>query len=966
MEAPLRRQHRSCDQCRKGKRACDGKAPDDILAHKPSSQPPPGLNAAGHGELDIRAPDPCSNCKKWEKTCTFNWLYVALRTPKDRRRRKSKNVAKTKEGGVGAPFLNPYQQSLNPSTHPLMDGSNRMPPFPMFEQYPLPPFNQPGFVPEALTGVTPDINVLGRNAWNTNIMPNLPFRTQEQTYNNTRPDQITQSLYYGGLPQALPPGHPLENALVVSQPPYSNSTRNGFSLSGTDEESPESNDDIMNRLIDNGYSFIKPRKPAGTNSVPSLFSPSSDLAESFSRSALTQDMLRVYHDSMENALSCWLTEQNCPYSLTTSPRSPRGNPLFNTVEKEWGPNWSNRICTRVCRLDRAFSSIRGRSLTATEEKAVSRALLTTIMAFASQWTRNSQERAAAFKASPSSSDASNMPYMNGSVLDDSSDSDFAWSQPPPSTAERSAQENLWNQARHALESASGIPSFRLIFANIIFSLTQRPLNIEDHLKMIADPSVALRNGSHAARGLNGIKSSAVAELHDVFDNDSAPLFLETAMRQLFSFRYKLTIEQRHKNKLPRDGESISTTRWSAHSISPSSSSSQRLGDNSGMNGTTQNGLSAEDNETFNLLFWLGLMFDTLTAAMHQRPPVVSDEDSEIKCVVPVSNPQTRGRSPGPNNGDRSPSIDKAGQRKQELWGDLFLRKSAVGQGATIPRWPCTYKEAAETLSDAAPVKVLLFRRISRLQTLVYRDASAESIEEAIQNTFWVYQHWNSTYKRFILDCMRNHDELPPRIQSWYVILAGHWHLAGMILADTLESIDEARLGSDSQRESRRAMDLFASLRKENAQVVSNLAQCSLQGQGSSFARCRQFHDSVNDGAFLTEPWTAVLIRSFTKAGYILLDEVDMSSNVVQLDNDPSEQAWRQCRSCLDALWCLGSKSDMALLAARVLSNSLEERLKERQTQSNITIPVFLRDDYIMQDLQGFDYDIPIPQLSTIF
>ncbi|KAJ9355370.1 transcriptional regulator family: Fungal Specific TF [Paecilomyces variotii] len=963
MEAPLRRQHRSCDQCRKGKRACDGKAPEDILSHKPSLQPSQGLNATSHEELDIRAPAPCSNCKKWEKTCTFNWLYVALRTPKDRRKRRSKNVAKAKETGMGEPFLNPYQQSLHPSTYPLMDGSNGTPQFPTFDQYPLLPLNQP---PEMFSGISSDINMLEKNSWNTHLMSNIHFRSQYQASNDTVPGRIPQGLGYGESPQGLPSGYSLDSAVVASQQYNPNVIRNGYGIARNDEESPESNDGVINHLIDRNYGFTRPGKPSATDSMHSLFLTSSDLAENFSRATLTQDMLRVYHDSMENALSCWLTEQNCPYSIATSPRSPRGNPLLNMAEKEWGPNWSNRICTRVCRLDRAFSSVWGRTLTATEEKAASRALLTAIMAFASQWTRNFQERATGFKASPSSSDTGSMPCTNGGVLDDSSDSDFAWSQPIPSTSERSAQENLWNQARQALESAAGIPSFRLVFANIIFSLTQRPLNINDHLKMMADPSVAIRNGGHAARGLNGIRSPAVAELHEVFDNDSAPLFLETAMRQLFSFRYKLTIKQRQKSKLPGDGENTST-KWSAHSISPSSSSSQRRGDNPGTDQTSQNCLSPEDNETFNLLFWLGMMFDTLTAAMHKRPPVVTDEDSDIRCVTPLSGPQTRGRSPGFYKEDWSPGMDRAEQKKQELWGDLFLRKRAVGQGANIPRWPCPYKEAAETLSDAAPVKVLLFRRVSRLQTLVYRDASAESIEEAIQSTFWVYQHWNSTYRPFILDCMRNHDDLPPRIQSWYVVLAGHWHLAGMILADTLESIDEARLGLDSQRESRRAMDLFVTLRKENALAVSKLAQCSLQGKSSSFARCRQFHDSVNEGAFLTEPWTAVLIRSFTKAGYILLDEVDMSLHVVHLGNDPSEQAWRQCRFCLDALWCLGSKSDMALLAARVLSNSLEKRLKERQDQNNnITIPVFLRDDYLMQDLQGFDYDIPIPSLGAIF
>jgi hypothetical protein len=273
------------------------------------------------------------------------------------------------------------------------------------------------------------------------------------------------------------------------------------------------------------------------------------------------------------------------------------------------------------------------------------------------------------------------------------------------------------------------------------------------------------------------------------------------------------------------------------------------------------------------------------------------------------------------------------KQKPDLWGDLFLHKDAAGQGSNnVVRWPCSYRDAAETLSDAAPVKVLLFRRVTHLQTLVYRGADPERLEEAIQDTLLVYQHWNTTYRRFILDCVANHDDLPPRIQSWYVILAGHWHLAAMLLADTVESIDQAGIGMARSRESRHAMNLVSTLRRENAMAVGSLARCSLARQDrSSFAKLHQFHDSVNEGAFLTEPWTVVLVRSFTTAGFILLRDVDTSPHAAVRSSvdDPSETSRRQCAFCIDALWCLGRKSDMAFLAARALSNGLDRRLMER-------------------------------------
>jgi hypothetical protein len=85
------------------------------------------------------------------------------------------------------------------------------------------------------------------------------------------------------------------------------------------------------------------------------------------------------------------------------------------------------------------------------------------MAFASQWTQHSQERTAS------------------GVLNDIGDLNIDLD----THSERSIKVNLWNQARNALNDSAGIPSFRIVFANIIFSLTQRPLNIGEQIRMMS-------------------------------------------------------------------------------------------------------------------------------------------------------------------------------------------------------------------------------------------------------------------------------------------------------------------------------------------------------------------------------------------------------------------------------------------------------------------------------------------------
>ncbi|OQE09211.1 hypothetical protein PENVUL_c007G01445 [Penicillium vulpinum] len=445
--------------------------------------------------------------------------------------------------------------------------------------------------------------------------------------------------------------------------------------------------------------------------------------------------------------------------------------------------------------------------------------------------------------------------------------------------ERSIREKVWNEARHALEHSGSIPSFRIAFANIIFSLTQSPLD----------------------------KSQEVT-LGELLENDRAPIFLETANRQLFTFRHKFARLQREAAPKVRElgRGSIDPTTGNILEMPPSSEH-PRLDPLL---------TSQEHRTTLDLMFWLGVMFDTLSAAMYQRPLVVSDEDSQIPSVSPrIAEPRAQ---IGLDHWDIPRSKTRG---KRDVWGDFFLSSSIQrqGSGQLQPRWPCSYEEAASVLSEATPVKVLLYRRITQLQTLVYRGASPDQIENVIQKSLLVCQHWDSTYQNFMLDCVTNHELLPSRIQSWYVILDGHWHLATMLFADVLESIDKSQLGSDTAREVRQVTHLVATLRTNNALAVAGLARASIQGQDSFMAP--HFHDSLSEVAFLVEPWTAVLIHSFAKAGSILVESLDISYK-----NGYTECLRQNCEFLIRALQYLGRKSDMAFLVARSLSRSLEAKL----------------------------------------
>ncbi|KAL4971724.1 regulatory protein alcR [Aspergillus desertorum] len=812
-----RRQNHSCDPCRKGKRRCDA--------------------SENRNEANEHSLTSCSNCKRWNRNCTFNWLLSQRSKPKGAapraRTKKSKPAAARAEPTTSATAIPTPESDHHEASHSI--GTYNA--LPSWSQGLL---SHPGDLFDFSQSSAP---VHAEDA--VNVQSEVPF-----AWDLAGPGDFSSMGQ-----QIEKPLSPLSFQAVIF-PPHSPNADD--LIRELEEQSTDSTESVGLRPDTHDGSLWSSRaSPLVAQS--SLCIASATTAQQCARLSMTKNLMRIYHDSMENALSCWLTEHNCPYSDQISYLPPK-------QRAEWGPTWSNRMCIRVCRLDRVSTSLRGRALSAKEDKAAARALHLAIVAFASQWTQHAQTGAGLSVPADIAAD------------------------------ERAIRRNTWNEARHALQHSTGIPSFRVIFANIIFSLTQSVLDDND-------------------------QQGASARLDRLLENDGAPVFLETANRQLYTFRHKFARVQRRTptaNQL-RTGSVASTPADIFETPTSSSGSPHR----------DPILTSEEHRSTLSLMFWLGIMFDTLSAAMYQRPLVVSDEDSQIS-----STPQsTRGPETTINLDCWEPPRQiSSSPAKSDVWGDLFLRSSEplqldeshaqISQPAV--RWPCTYEQAAAVLSSATPVKVLLYRRVTQLQTLLYRGASPARLEAAIRKTLHVYHHWTAKYQPFMQDCVANHELLPSRIQSWYVILDGHWHLAAMLLADVLESIDRDAY-SDIDR-----TDLVTKLRLDNALAVSVLARSSLQGQEQHPHKAsqmfRHFHDSLTEVAFLVEPWTAVLIHSFAKAAYTLLDCLDGDGQRSALAG--YLQLRQNCSYCIQALQYLGRKSDMAALVARDLERGLSGKVCE--------------------------------------
>jgi hypothetical protein len=847
-----RKQHRSCDQCRKGKRGCDA-----IILKEPTHPPNSscsdvngfhveGTNSARGGlkiysilpskiSNTILFPEifpvgPCSNCSKTSKNCTFEWL----------RSQESNSIERANDRS-GPP---PKRARLTAA------------------------------------GSQTDNRSL-------NALPSYA-------------DESRRSFSSSSIPSS--------RALHCVQSEYSPAT----CQSETTNSSNESVSPNLSTHQNAGKGPKHRKRPLYKPTNISPFSIPEKLVTFTNKSLISESLMRVYHDSLENALSCWLTERTCPYGARALP-SNATHSIDPSMLREWGPDWSNRICRQVFNLDRVSASIRDRPLAKSEDRAASNALNLAIMAFASQWSQSSERSKAKFPSLHT--DGRTQEHLTNHVtgspeLEDVSDEsdagrDFAR---PEIEFDRIIQESFWTQARNAIQAAAHIESFRVVFAHIIFALTQRPLSTGEHshhsrLKVrrpLAKPKNTISTpASESSRQTNSPTDfvdkdtvdnhiELMEELESVLDYDGPPIFLEQGLRHIHSFRCKLD-RLRMQNRKSNDEGGIPDP---AVTESPS------------------NPLSQQNWKTVDLLYWLSVMFDTLSAAMHKRPLVVSDEDSDVTSDIP-SHSSNR-RTCESNNSKLNGSSN--------LWNSFFFEEQQTRRKSSPVRWPCSYETAAATLADAAPIKVLLFRKVTRIQTLISRHILRETLEEAIQDALRVYRYWNDVYGPFILDCISNHDQLPARIQSWYICLTGHWHLAVFLLADIIEAID-GHLGLESHRRERKSSGLVNTLRQRSAYAVADLASCSCPREDASFPDARDFHFAVNQGALLTEPWTQVLIRVFAKASaLLLLDATKFKYGIETVES--CKWALQRSEDCVEALWYLGRKSDMAFLAARVLTKAL--------------------------------------------
>ncbi|KAI0440747.1 hypothetical protein F4803DRAFT_457410 [Xylaria telfairii] len=849
-----RRQNNSCDQCRRSKKACDGYYINNGqgLGFSLGTDPQDGIL-------------PCSYCVKTKKRCSLN-LHWAVRNEISPLSPLSTLAGPRVEGGLSV-----EQEGID--SHNNLTSINSGDALALL-QTPSPShcvLDWGAPLPSLRAAMSEDhtLHLLGPEP---SLEIDLHSRGQNFTLGGSAapPNYLPQGeeqLYLDSASQATDFDH-LTTISGTSQS-YSMPDNTRFTIQSTNRRRNSSRKNYrMRRRSDDGPERLSTSiSPSFINQGPSA---------NFNNHLITESLLRIYHDVLENNLACWLTKDTCPYKM--QPRRSQLRPYLNSPAAmssdtsstaEWDLIRPNSMYRRVKQLDRVAQSTGLIQLTCAENQATSKALNLVVMAFAAQWSQGRRRREKMFPTPLGAFD----PAQSEDITDEFED-EF----------EQNFQHSLWEQAKKALQDVAGVESYRVVYAELVFGLIQRPWAINEYPKSSLP---RLSEGSN----IRDVKTS-LPQIMEIISQDGPPLYTERAGRKMQALKFHFEAKE--------TGSLRSNCAFSSRQQEDAISK-----------------MTSEERGTIGLLYWLAVMFDTVSSSMNERPVALSDEDCQ-------------------HDGTYSSSVTISRPTNHRWNLELFAQDDPTNPSTLS--WPCSYDSAIKAVTKSAAVKVLLFRYVSYLQNTLRKQQRGNIIEEIIQNAMQIYRYWNVTHGAFFRSFIKNYDSIPVRIKSWFPCIHIPWHLGSLMLADLIEFVDQNGLGTEEASLNRLSVSLATRIRKSSAVELSDLARVTTPEEIGNMPteQLPGYHFAVNEGSILTEPWTVLLIRAFTKASIFHLGVAEdlrrQEWAVLGQESEEYKESLKRCDTCVKALWFLGRKSDMARSLSKVLAGVLRSQEAEHPSE----------------------------------
>ncbi|KAL7758299.1 hypothetical protein ACKLNR_012826 [Fusarium oxysporum f. sp. zingiberi] len=827
----MKRTQYACDQCRKSKRGCDA----------PPLEIPRNMDPLRDGKMivgekpPLAQSSPCSYCTKTHKKCTMNWAWTQIQisyalaaaargepgieciVPSRRDSTSTRRESTSTENTRDTPnSIIPDDSSFDAQSAAQSFVSQSLPPVPVFSEIDT-SLDVPSFLDNSLDALPFDFVPEQTEPVDSNFY-GIQFKDL------TAPEEPLSEPWEFFKDSTMPPELQFD-AASMSQFPTVSPTEPAQSLIAVSPNNEKDWRRTKRRRVSTAWSDTQSSSLSSFTMDQSMMTKSNNLM-------ISTNLLQIYHDVLEHNLSCWLNEVTCPFGRQQKTVSQPGNLA------EWGSSWTNRVLRRTMNLDRVAQSTQLIHMTRQQDSATAKALHLCIMAFATQWAQSSRRHRERY---PSLDDIAEENPLNEYMDDFKEEFD------------RHLQRNIWDQARRALDDVADVESYRVVCAEMIFGLTQKPLDPEDTEHSDVDTSGCFEDVYDM--------QSVADEIASIIENDGPPIFMERAARKMHTLKYRYDAERKGLTKGRKRANLVAS-------------------------------MSSEDAGTVSLLYWLTVMFDTVSSTMSERPLVVVDANSQHDDA----------------HGDTDWNVP------------LFIQDSLEKPRQNV-HWPCSYEEAAEAVTRSAPVKVLMFRHVAYLQNLLRQGESGEKVEEFIERSARVYRYWNTTYGTFFRELLQNYNSIPGRIQSWFICICAHWNLGVLLLSDLIHHIDENALGLPAPSQSRSNCKWVMRIRERSARELSDLARVTAPDNSTFIVpTLSEFHHAINQCMILTEPWTVILIRAFSKAANYWMGEVN---ELLQVDRAGEELEERLGRGeeCIRILWILGKKSDIARRCAETLSRA---------------------------------------------
>jgi hypothetical protein len=977
-----RRQYQSCDRCRKGRRRCDAVSL--------------GIDTFGRSDLTTKSQirrRGCSGCQKFNKECTFEWLRSIPRQVLPRRLKAKPKPSEQRfrdqpgfDAGFPSADLSPTHNAEKPEKtetgtgfrdeldldiglddlslpedglllavdyrlgsilRPDLSGQPKAVSFSGAACEFVSPklFDQSGFSRDQFHAVNPTTGESGDLA----VWVQTNDRTG-QTYRDSGHDPIFETLWVNetqssrqsdsGMPIPTIDGIQVtsfeDQTDLLELDHHQNKLQDPFSGWFPNTTSPSSRTADA-KLLTNRVT---------TQNWPTISMQEHRLADISNKITISNDLMKIYCDSLENALECWVDGETCPYRIETDV----GLRSHAVNEQTKSPSISKTFYNRVHALDVVFSRQRPRPLTRAEDSGSSKVLKLAIMAFACQWSHSSR------------SSSTNL-HETGWALNDE---DHVIKPRPTSDFEASdAQEferllrlSVWHESQRCISRWRYCGSFRVILASIILFCSQQPLDEdelndfhEDHIEPFASQDLGAGKSVDWRPGCLGdqLNSSAPSSntTGQVLANKCIPdltLFsssfyghkglqhLEIGLHHLLTWRKSIISSHLHK---PKRIFHTATTEapWNGNALP----GSQYLSD-------------------FNLLFWLGVMCDTTSSVLNHRSLIIPDTETftssgsvtklDLDAVTSATFQASHWR---PDANHHHPAERVA--QSVDIWGsylldaDRILRRSLVAAENLS-----TSQLKSKMIQRGVPLKLLFWRKVGKLQNMIssYEQQPTSSptpteVENAIKEALAVHQYWTVNYGEFFTACTREHSNLSIQSQSWYLVLVLGWNMACLILARYIDFVDRNAMSERLGQSLRGSSALTSELKKASVYAIAEAARASSCPPTTSSSLSAEEDASLAAGTsatksshpallgqspLLSDPHTEKVVKALEIASEILLDWLRQWRSPAASDcvphiswlyiNTSSDEISRHCVSCINALDLLKSKSDVARLTTEHL------------------------------------------------